>query len=200
MKNPFYFLFCEIIQWLAHFLVWMPGRIGHKLRYFIYKNFFAGCGEKIFIGVGCYLKGFKNISLGNNVSIGMQSQIYASGDGEEKIEIEDHVTLTSNIIMNADCGGTIRIGKRVAIGPNTVVRASNHKFADKNVPFQLQGHEPGKIIIEEDVWVGANCVILPNVTIGKGSVIAAGAVVTKDVEPYAIVGGVPAKNIGTRGV
>ncbi len=198
MKSPWYLISSEIGAWLHHFLIWMPGKTGYKLRYFIYKKLFAGCGKKVFIETGCHIREFKNISLGNNVFIGMYNQIYASGTGEEKIEIEDHVTLTSNIIINADCGGHIKIGKHVAIGPNTIVRASNHKFGDSHIPFQLQGHESGKIIIEEDVWVGAHCVILPNVKIGKGSVIAAGAVVTKDVDAYTIVGGVPAKKIGTR--
>ena len=56
----------------------------------------------------------------------------------------------------------------------------------------------GEIIIEDNVWISSNCVILPNCTIGEGSIIAAGAVVTKDIEPFSIVGGIPAKRIGIR--
>jgi galactoside O-acetyltransferase len=62
----------------------------------------------------------------------------------------------------------------------------------------MQGHDGGKIIIEDGVWIGSNAVVLPNTRIGKASIIAAGAVVTKDVEPYSIVAGVPAKKIKDR--
>ncbi len=62
-----------------------------------------------------------------------------------------------------------------------------------------QGHVPGTVVIEEDVWIGANCVITPDVRIGRGAVVGAGAVVTRDVAPFAIVGGVPAREIGRRG-
>jgi acetyltransferase-like isoleucine patch superfamily enzyme len=61
-----------------------------------------------------------------------------------------------------------------------------------------QGHSGGKIVIEDDVWIRANAVITPDVIIGKGAVVAAGAVVTSDVPPYQIVGGVPAKTIANR--
>ena len=60
------------------------------------------------------------------------------------------------------------------------------------------GHVPGEIHIEEDVWIGANCVITADVRIGRGAVVGAGAVVTRDVEPFSIVGGVPARPIGHR--
>ena len=58
----------------------------------------------------------------------------------------------------------------------------------------------GEIIIEDNVWISSNCVILPNCKIGEGSIVAAGAVVTKDIEPYSIVGGIPAKKIGNRDI
>jgi galactoside O-acetyltransferase len=100
--------------------------------------------------------------------------------------------------LSAD-GGSIVVCFQTAIGPGTVVRASNHKFDDRNVPIMDQGHIPGRIVIEDDVWIGANCVITPDVVIGHGAVVGAGAVVTKDVPPFAVVGGVPAKVIGWRG-
>ena len=189
----------EVITWLHHFLIWMPGRAGYKLRYMIYKIFLGGCGKKVFIAHGCTIRGFKNIRMGNDIFVGMCTQIYASGQGQERVDIGDNVAMTSHVIINADCGGQIKIGNRVSIGPNVVLRASNHKFSDRSIPFQMQGHEAGKITIGDDVWIGANCVVVPDVVVGTGAVLAAGAVVTKDVEDYAIVGGVPARRIGTRG-
>ena len=71
-------------------------------------------------------------------------------------------------------------------------------FKDVEKPMREQGFKFGVIHIEDDVWIAAQCTILAGVTIGRGSVIAAGSVITKDVPPYSIVGGVPGKVIGTR--
>ena len=92
----------------------------------------------------------------------------------------------------------VNYGKNVLIGPNVVIRSSNHNYAEINVPIINQGMTKGEIIIEDNVWISSNCVILPNCTIGEGAIVAAGAVVTKDIEPYSIVGGIPAKKIGVR--
>ena len=80
----------------------------------------------------------------------------------------------------------------------TVLRAANHCFDSLEKPIMLQGHLYGEIVIEDDVWIAANCTITPGTRIGHGAVVGAGAVVTRDVEPYAIVGGVPARVIGSR--
>lgn len=115
------------------------------------------------------------------------------------MEIGESTALNSGIMVNADVGGKIRIGKYVLIGPNVVFRASNHIFENKNMPIRKQGHNSGYILIGDDVWVGENAVILPNVKVGTGAVIAAGSVVTKNITPFTIAGGVPAKQIGVRG-
>jgi len=84
------------------------------------------------------------------------------------------------------------------VGPNVVIRASNHGAERIDVPMWDQGHTGGRIVIGDDVWIGANAVIVPNVTIGSHVVIAAGAVVTRDVPDYAVVAGVPARVIADR--
>ena len=89
----------------------------------------------------------------------------------------------------------IIIEDKVLVGPNAVMRASGHRYEKSDVPIRSQGHSKGKIIIKAGAWIGANAVILPDVTIGKGAVVAAGAVVTKDVPPYSLVAGVPARVI-----
>jgi acetyltransferase-like isoleucine patch superfamily enzyme len=79
-----------------------------------------------------------------------------------------------------------------------IIFSSQHRYNIEGVPILFQGHEKKRVSIGKDVWIGANAVILPGVTIGDGAIIGAGAVVTGDVEPYSIVGGVPARKIGER--
>ena len=92
----------------------------------------------------------------------------------------------------------IEIGDDVMIGPNTVLRSSDHGFDSTQVPMNQQPHQPGIIRISEDVWLGANVTVVGNVSIGRGVVVGAGSVVTKDVPEFQIVAGVPAKLIRSR--
>lgn len=91
--------------------------------------------------------------------------------------------------------GGVSIGDRVYTSPFTQIIAVNHVFENRDIPFVDQGITAEGIIIEDDVWLGANAVITDGVTIGRGAVVAAGAVVTKDVPPHTVVAGVPARPI-----
>ncbi len=93
--------------------------------------------------------------------------------------------------------GGVTIGDRVYTSPFTQIIAVNHVFDDPNRPFVEQGITAKGIVIEDDVWLGASAVITDGVKIGKGSVVAAGAVVTRDVPPHSVVAGVPAKVLKT---
>lgn len=94
--------------------------------------------------------------------------------------------------------GGITIGNDVRIAATTIIASVNHIFKDRNIPIWKQGMNAKGIKIGNDVWIGANCTILDGVTIGNGAVIAAGAVVNKDVEENSIVGGVPSRLIKYR--
>lgn len=89
--------------------------------------------------------------------------------------------------------GPVSIGDHVNLAQGITITALNHNFQKRDQLISQQGISTKKVTIENDVWVGANAVILPGVTIGTHSVVAAGAIVTKDVPPYSLVGGVPAK-------
>lgn len=91
--------------------------------------------------------------------------------------------------------GPVDIGNHVNLAQGITVTALNHNFSDTNKRIDEQGVSTNPVTIEDDVWVGANAVILPGVTIGEHCVVAAGAVVTKDVPPHSLVAGVPAKVI-----
>ena len=94
--------------------------------------------------------------------------------------------------------GGLTIGRDVLIAHNTSIISEDHGFASRRTPIRRQPKTAGPIFIEDDVWIGAGARILKGVTVGKGAIVGAGAVVTKDVAPYTIVGGVPARAIRLR--
>jgi acetyltransferase-like isoleucine patch superfamily enzyme len=106
-------------------------------------------------------------------------------------------SISNNSFVSGLAGGVV-LGDNVMIAPNCVIAAFDHGFADPDVPMIRQPLVPGPVTIEDDVWLGANSTITAGVRIGQGSIVAAGAVVTKNVPPYSIVGGVPARLIGHR--
>lgn len=112
------------------------------------------------------------------------------------ISLGDNSGIGENAWMLSD---GITIGNDVMMGPDCMMFTSNHRTDNLDIPMWHQGFTEVKpIVIEDDVWIGARVIILQGVTIGRGSIIAAGSVVTKDVEPYSIVGGNPAKLIKKR--
>lgn len=110
------------------------------------------------------------------------------------LKIGKHCQVNEDVyIQSAEIGDYVLIAQRVAILSVT------HLMDRLDIPIKMQGStESRPVTIESDVWVGRNAVLMPGIRIGKGAVIGAGAVVTKDVPPYAIVGGVPAKLIRYR--
>lgn len=91
--------------------------------------------------------------------------------------------------------GPVTIGSHVNLAQGITITALNHNFEDKIQRIDVQGVSTKSIVIGDDIWIGANAVVLPGVSIGNHSVVAAGAVVTKDVPPHTLVAGVPAKII-----
>lgn len=114
------------------------------------------------------------------------------------------ITIGENCTVNPFCvlyghGRGLIIGNNVRIATHTVIIPANHVFDDPGSPITEQGLVSKGISIGDDVWIGAGCRILDGVTIGNGAVLAAGAVVHRDVKEFTVVGGVPAVEIGRRG-
>jgi acetyltransferase-like isoleucine patch superfamily enzyme len=180
----------ELSAWMIEFCRWAPSGIGQCLRLKSYAKRLKKGGNNCYIGPGTSISGWENISLENNVSIG-QNCILSSSEGA--LSIGNNTGLNSNVTLGADLG-SIYIGKNVIIGMNTVMRAANHRFDQSpDVPIRDQGHDRGTIVIHDDVWIGANVTIVPNVTIGSHCVIGAGSVVTKDIPTGTMAVGVPAR-------
>lgn len=186
----------ESKDWFEAILKKVPGRTGFLIRRFYWKFHFANSGSSLSLFEDVVITNPKAITIGDNFSIMQYSKLYAHNEGQ--IIIGNNVSINSNVQIGASDRGKIIIGDNVLIGPNAVLRGSNHKFDRIDVPIRKQGHSGGTIFIGDDVWISANVVILPDVHIGKGGLIAAGAVVTKDVPSYGIYGGVPAVKIGDR--
>ena len=110
------------------------------------------------------------------------------------IEIGSNSGLGKNCMVN----GPVRIGKYVMIGPDVMLIARRHRVENTDLPMALQGDEICSIEIEDDVWIGARVVILAGVKVGKGAIVGAGSIVTKNVPEFSIVGGNPAKLIKWR--
>jgi acetyltransferase-like isoleucine patch superfamily enzyme len=110
--------------------------------------------------------------------------------------IGSDVGISDGCQLNA--AGGIEIGNGVLIGPYVLIWSQNHGFEQKDLPIREQGYRCSKVTIEDDVWIGAGAIILPGVRLSRGTVVAAGAVVTRSTDCYSIVAGVPAKPQGMR--
>ncbi|WP_432798745.1 acyltransferase [Poriferisphaera sp. WC338] len=144
---------------------WIPGRIGSHFRGFIL-SLVAKSGKRLLVRAYAHVFSPHNLIIGDHCSIGRFS------------------------ILN--CVGTVRMGNYVRMGPNVMITTLNHGFV-KGTNIHHQECELQQVTIGDDVWIGGHASILAGINIGNGVVIAAGAVVTKDVPDNAIVGGVPAK-------
>ncbi|PJE00528.1 MAG: transferase [Leptospira sp.] len=185
----------EILLNLEFFISLAPGSIGNFLRRLYYKIRLKSLGEKTTFSQFIVIESPENITINNNSSIGSYNFFTANG-GE--IEIGKQVSFNRNVHLNASVGGKISLGDYCLIAPNVVMRTANHNYDEIQKPIRFQGHTIGNIILENNVWIGSNVVILKDVRIGEGSIIASGSVVTKSIPPNVIAGGIPAKIIKKR--
>jgi len=111
-----------------------------------------------------------------------------------RLVLGSRVSINRGSLLHA--GGGIRIGSDVLIGPNVTIYSQNHRYQGVG-PVGGQGYNSAAVVIEDLVWLAASVIVLPGVTVGRGSVVAAGSVVTKDVPPGVLVAGNPARAIRT---
>ena len=150
----------------------IPGAVGKRVRPFVFRKVLKRLGREVVFQRGMRLVSPENISIGSNCNFAQD--VFITG------------------------GGGVTIGDWVGFGPGTKVWSINHRFDDPDRPWLLQGHELKPVIIEDDVWLGANVFVAPGVTIGRGAIVSAGAVVNKNIPPFALVSGNPGRVIGWR--
>jgi acetyltransferase-like isoleucine patch superfamily enzyme len=174
--------------------------VGKKVRIFYPNNLQVGYNTIIEDGAEINCLSLQGIKLGNRVTIGKYaiirpSNIYGGLIGEGLTMGDNSNIGPYNYI---GCSGKITIGNNVMLAPRVSIYAENHVFDHPEILIRDQGVEKKEVIIEDDCWIAANSILLAGVTIGKGSVVAAGSVVTENVPPYSVVAGVPAKWIKSR--
>lgn len=150
-------------------------------------------------GSGLIILGYPVYLINRNVHIGDNVHLYPNvsflGDGE--IFIGNKVKIGNNCIIHASKGSFVKISDNTIIAANTYIIDCNHKICREQI-IQNQGFDVAPVLIEEDVWIGASCVIGKGATIKKGAVIGANSFVNREVQEYAIVAGSPAKFIKIR--
>lgn len=159
---------------LARHLPWSPrpgGLVARRVRARLGRWMLDECGDDVNIEHGAWFGSGLGVRLGDRSDIGMDALLI----------------------------GPVTIGRDVMMGPRCILLGSAHATGRVDVPMNTQGFLPDRtIVIEDDVWVGAACTILPGRRLGRGSIVGAGSVVTKDVAPYTVVAGNPARLTGTR--
>lgn len=196
----------------------LPTVVGSVLRGRVYRSLLGSAGSNCFIEKNVRLYAPQRVHLGHRAFIGKGSFIDAASPGSE-IQIKDDVHISQGVVLRA-VGGKIVIREMANVGTRAIIYGAddveigryallsncvelmtgNHVFKDPSIPIRFQGRETGKIVISEDVWLGAYVIVLPGVTVGKGSVVGAGAVVTKDIPGYSVAVGNPARVIKKREV
>jgi acetyltransferase-like isoleucine patch superfamily enzyme len=154
----------------------------------------AAVGDNVVIEHGALIFNPEHIHIGSNVYIGHYAILRGYDRG--KMTIGDDTWIGQFCYINS--AGGVDIGARVGIGPGVKIMSSQHSEEGRHVPVLLCDLEFAKVTIEDDCDIGIGAIILPGRTVGRGSIVGAGAVVTRNVEPYSIVAGVPAVKIGER--
>lgn len=150
----------------------IPGFLGYGLRYFFYKLLFIKLDSMCLVQPNVFIVNCNKIVCGRNFAV------------------------NSNTYINAVAG--VEIGDNVLLGPNIVISSGEHQYGNSRLSVTLQPILKKKIVIGDGVWIGANAVIMPGVELAEGTVVGAGAIVTKSTEPFSVVVGIPARKIKIR--
>lgn len=199
------FLWQQLISFLRSWRLLIRGRwpkqlfLGHGARMQHLSKIKLGAWVRLEEGVLICAFGKGLIQIGNQVRIGAYSRLITStspGQLGEGIQIGNNVGIGEFAYLGGAAG--LSIGNDCIIGQYFSCHPENHRFSQPDIPIRLQGVERKGIVIEDNCWIGAKVTVLDGVRIGCGCVIAAGAVVTKNIPPNSIIGGVPARILRPR--
>jgi maltose O-acetyltransferase len=161
--------FKDLVLW---FLAHVPTGVGVWLRGRALRLFFERLGERTIVQAGMRVT------------------------NPEKVSIGAHCNFAQGVFITG--GGGVTIGDWVGFGPDVKIWSVSHRFDDPDRPWLQQGWETKPVVIEDDVWLGANVFVMPGITIGKGAIVSACALVNKSIPAFALVAGNPARVVGWR--
>lgn len=144
----------------------------NRMRTYVCRGLFAQCGQNVNVHQGAVFGTGRNLRVGNESNLGVNARINGRGG--------------------------VSLGEHVLMGPDIIIYSGTHTFSDISVPIQKQEMRYAPVIVGNDVWLGARVIIMPGVTIGDGCIVGANSVVTKDLPPYSICAGTPARVIKYR--
>lgn len=164
-------IYLSVLRYLPASSTPFIGAFFRKLRYLCCRNIFLKCGRNVNIERMAFFGSGVNLVIGENSGLGI------------------------NCVVPSD----IIIGKNVMMGPNVYILEANHNFESKEKPMIDQGNTLRKqCFIEDDVWIGRQVIFTPGRIVKIGSIVGAGTVLTKDFDPYSVIGGNPSKLIKLR--
>ena len=197
----------------------LTGGAGYLFRKIFFGGMFRTAGRGVIYGRGLVLRHPGKISIGERVSIDDDVLLDASGAGEKGISLGDGVIVSRSCVLQGKTG-PLTIGNRADIGCNCIfssvsgieigqstliaghcyIGGGRYRSDRMEIPMMDQGmYSEGPVILGDDVWLGAGVIVLDGVRIGRGSIVGAGSVVTREIPEYSVAVGVPARVIGTRG-
>lgn len=185
--------------WLT-FLKYLEGPVGFKMRQMYWRRKLGSMGKGVAIDPNVDIQGAKSIFLDNFVYLGRGAQLLTNELDEGGII---RIGKRSHILARILGNGGVEIGNYVGIGRASILSATDNfrggcRMSGPMVPREQKNVVYGKVVIEDDAFVSENSLIMPNVKIGQGAIVTANSFVNKDVPPWTIVGGNPAKYIAER--
>jgi acetyltransferase-like isoleucine patch superfamily enzyme len=196
----------------------------HLVRGWLRRPFLGSCAGRLLVGRGVTIHSPERLHVGRGVKLEDLCEVQClARDG---VTLGDGVTVGRGVSLRPGsyyggalgeglsvgpgtaigafswigCSGAVTLGADVLLGPRVVILPENHRFDDVVRRIKDQGVERSTVVVEDDCWLGANVTVLAGVRIGRGAVVAPGAVVTRDVAPGAVVAGVPARFVRWRGL
>ncbi len=189
--------------YLLKFIVFIGRKVVYNKIYFttsmqnkvdIFGRSLVSLGKRTFIEKYVFIS-----ASGLGITIGENSRVYRFSCLKAQ---SGSIVLGKNCTLQPGCflggAGGIEIGDNVRIAPGVKMFSYDHNFSNREIPIYEQGIVLGKIIVENNVWIGSDAILTKGVKIGEGSVVAAGSVITRDVPRYTIVAGTPARVIRNR--
>jgi acetyltransferase-like isoleucine patch superfamily enzyme len=213
-KGLFNLIKYELIMLLSS---WVPGALGLFLRSKLYPILLGKVGKGVVFGTNVVLRHPHKIHLGDNIVIDDNCVLDAKGTDNKGIFIgngvfigrntilfckDGDIYIDDNVLIGFNCeifsANFVKLGKNIQIAAYSYLNGGTHNFDRLDIPVKEQERSGKGIIVEDNVWLAANVKVLDGVVIGRDSIVGAGAMVNKDIPPFSIAGGVPAKIIRSR--